>query len=268
MTPFREVASAQMLGEGLFEAHTPLGWAQGRAVFGGVLAAQALDALSRSLPEPRPLRGVTISFIAPTAPGASQGQVQILRHGRAMTQAEVRLSQEGQLRLVLMAAYGPARPSVLEVQGPSSPPSVPLEELISMPYLPGITPEFTQHYEYRWSEGGFPFSGSDRSDFAGWVRPRDGLPVDEGGVMALLDAWPAPTLALASLPVPASTVTWMVNFAQAMPPGGWPGGAWMRFRSETLRAGQGHLDISSRLWTAEGELLASSHQLVVEFSGR
>ena len=108
----------------------------------------------------------------------------------------------------------------------------------------------------------------DQPEVGGWIRIHDSGPLDAAGMLSLLDAWPAPILTLLHRQAPASTVTWMVNLLAAPPPEGWPELGWWRFHGSTVAAGDGYADITGRLWGPDGNLVATSRQLVAEFSGR
>jgi acyl-CoA thioesterase len=143
-----------------------------------------------------------------------------------------------------------------------------LETGLDFPYVPGLTPGFTRGFEYRWDPSVLPFSGASEARVDGAVRIRGAERVDAKGVLALLDAWPAPVLALASGPILASTVTWQVNLACAVPERGWSGDGFWRYRSESQSCSQGYADMDSQLWAPDGTLVASGRQLVAEFSAR
>ena len=51
------------------EITIPAEWAQGRASFGGLVAALQYEALRAQVPADRPLRALAITFVGPVAPG-------------------------------------------------------------------------------------------------------------------------------------------------------------------------------------------------------
>jgi len=251
---------------GTFSAQVPPSWAQGRAAFGGLIAALVLDAIATEVQADRPLRGVVLDFVAPVAPGPVELRGRVLRSGRALTQGSAEVVQGGQVCAVLAAAWGAARPTRLRWPADRAPAEPPAARMMPLPYLDGVTPTFTQHFQYRWASERLPFSGAQVPNVGGLVRLAEPGPVDAATILALVDAWPAPVLATLDRVVPASTVTWAVNLVQPPPPGGWPGETWFRFESDTVAAGDGYADIDSRLWAPDGTLVATSRQLVVEFS--
>ncbi len=237
-------------------------WAQGRAAFGGIVAAWGVTALRADVPSDRPLRSVLVSFVAPLAPGPFRVQPRVLRAGRAATQAEARLLTGDTEIAVLVASFGASRPTRLRWPGPPAPAWPGRDDRPSMPYVEGLTPAFTRHFEYRWAHGDLPYSGGESAALGGWVRPREPGPLDELRTLLLLDAWPAPFIGRAQGHVPMSTLTWLANFVS--PPAG---EGWCTYDAATVAADDGYADFDAKLWGPDGALVATSRQCVVEFSG-
>lgn len=262
MTHLEEVS--RLLGPGpVFRAHVGAEWSQGRAAFGGLLAAFAVRAARMVVAEDRPLRSMLLDFVAPAELGEIEVEPLLLRAGRGISHVQVQLRQKGQTLAVVLLAYGGGRSTALAWPGPSRPELPDPESLVPMPYIEGIIPAFTQNFDFRWTRGDFPFSGGTRPEIGGWVRSRVPVRPDEALVLALVDSWPAPILPLLSGPAPASTVTWMVDLVG--PIRGAPD-AWWAFYGDTVQAGDGYASIEGRLWGPSGELVAVSRQMVVEFS--
>lgn len=241
-------------------------WAQGRAAFGGLVAGVAVRAAGALLPADRAIRSVMVDFVSPVGPGEAAVTVRVLREGRYLSHVEARVTQGGADAAIVVLAAGSRRASAIRWASPPAPEAAPPDASVALPFLPGVTPTFTQHFEYRWTSPRFPFSGADRANLGGWVRRRDHGPVDVAGVLALIDAWPAPILPLLTKPAAASSVTWMVDLVTEPPAGGWPGDAFFRFECDAIAAWDGYADIRGHLWAPDGRLVATSTQLVAEFS--
>lgn len=268
MVPFAEITTVTPISEGVFSARISDDWAQGRASFGGLLSGVALRALRTQVAGDRRLRSVLVDFIAPAGPGALQVEARVLREGRALTQAEARVSQDGTLVAVVIAAYGADRTTGISWPAPARPDVPDPTSLMAFPYLEGITPRFTQHFDYRWATHRLPFTGAELPEVRGFVRPGPGEGrVDEAMLLALIDSWPAPVLCMSNGPAPASTVTWMVDIVGPLPgPETEPPGGYWWFEGDATAADAGYADVHGRIYDPEGRLVATSRQLVVEFS--
>ncbi len=93
------------------DIRVPATWGQGRATFGGLVAAMLYRALAADLPEARPIRSLTFSFVGPVAPAPVEITTTILRRGRAVTQMEGRMVEDGETVLAALASFGEARDS-------------------------------------------------------------------------------------------------------------------------------------------------------------
>lgn len=264
MTPFSTVTAPARADDTTWTTTITEDWTQGRATFGGVLSGLALRVLDDVVDGERTLRSVLVSFVGPASPGPVTVTARVLRAGRALTQAEARVSQDGRELAVVVAAYGALRQTGIAWPAAERGEVPPPESLPVFPYLPGITPVFTQHFDYRWATERYPFTGADQPAICGHLRPAEGEgPVDAAMVLALIDAWPAPVLSLAQGPAPASTVTWMVDLVGPIDPD--PTRFWF-FEGAATAAGEGYADIHGKLYGPEGRLVATSRQLVAEFS--
>ncbi|MCB9797903.1 MAG: thioesterase family protein [Alphaproteobacteria bacterium] len=242
--------------------------AQGRAAFGGLVSALALRSMQRHVQPGRAARSVMTSFVGPLSPGPARAEPEILREGRNISHARARVSQAGRTCAEVLAAFGASRPTELERPGPP-PPDVPRPEaLVSMPYFEGVMPAFTQHWDIRWASPDLPFSGGSAAYLCGWVRCRDGGPVDAALILAMMDAWPAPVWTTINRPIPGSSVTWQANLVRDLPEGGADPEAFWLYEARTVVTGLGYSDFEARLWDAEGQLTATSRQLFAEFSVR
>ncbi|MEM9877135.1 MAG: thioesterase family protein [Myxococcota bacterium] len=241
----------------------PDGWMQGRSMFGGLTAAAAVALGARSVDEARSLRVASVQLLRPVKAGVLGGTAKVLREGKGTTFVEVRLRQSSDVVALVQLVFVRPRTGSVALED-AAPPDVPGPEgLADLPYLPGITPEFTQHARLRWARGPLPFSGADEAGFDGWCRFR-GPAGDAEGLIAMLDLWPTPTLALANGPTFASTVTWTAHIVGA--PNAWrQGEGWAQFRYRSVAARAGFHTVVGELWGSDGALLAWTEQLVAFF---
>lgn len=242
------------------------GWTQGRATYGGLVAAVQLAAMkSRVEGRVPPLRSLTTNFIAPVSPGEATIESTLLRQGSNVTQCEARVIQDGRVAAVSFAGFGAARRSDLRVHTHTRIPELPDPfELRPLGHKAGRDPEFLQHMELRLVDGDKPFSGSGRSSFTGWMRLREPGPVfGEEHLVALVDAWPVPVLQRLREPAAASTVSWTLEVVgdttHVDPSAQWAYSA----RADTAKDGYAHAE--ARIWRPHGTLTAISRQTVAVF---
>jgi len=245
-----------------WRAHISADWMQGRGSFGGLTAALAIRALRHDLGDARPLVSLDIAFIGP-AGGDVDITTETLRKGRNVTHAAAEIRSEGNPVVRAHAVYGVARPTGITVAAPLANPSGARDSVEPWPHLPGIMPTFTQHFEFRATEGDVPFSGSSRATMGGYVRfvstPSSELTTET--LVALVDAWPGPMLPLGERPFPASSVRMSVQVVGA-PPADFEDDYW--FHSECIAAESGYATIVGRLYAGE-TLVLWMEQLVAYF---
>lgn len=256
--------------------NVPQGWGQGRALFGGLAAAMALQYLLPLLGEGMQLRSMTVSFVAPLVAGEATAQRRILRQGKSVVQAQVELWQDGQVALVLLASFGVARVSEVFLAAATGPLATDHPDGLVLPEGAAV-PEFTQHFDYRISQGGLPFSGVKSVDFGGCMRFRrsvsesvsdhqsQGLqqPADLMQLVALIDAWPPATLPWLSRPAPASTLCWTLEFLTSELNA--TASDWWSYLAHIDTAADGYGHIRADIWDKNGALVAISRQTVTLF---
>ena len=261
----------ELLGAARTQPHAisvPADWAQGRAVFGGLMAAMLHEAMRLKLADERPVRSLAITFVGPAAPEVPISlEVEVLREGKAVSTLLGRAVQNGQVVTLVQGSFGVGRPSLVAVDALPAAPLKPLEQAApELPYIKGVTPEFMRHVALRWALGGLPFSGNTSRQMGGWVRLRDvaAQPLQAAHVLALVDAWPPSLLPHLQQPAAGSTLTWTIEFIQPAPPLSTLD--WCRYVVDTEHARDGYGHAAAALWSADGELVALSRQTVTVFA--
>ena len=249
------------------EVIIPASWANGRAAFGGLVAAMVYEVMRLQVPDGRPLRSLAITFVGPVEPGVPASfEAQVLREGRAVSQVLGKAMQNGQIAALVQGSFGASRPSQISVIGEQAPPIKPVAECPELPYLKNLTPELIQHLAMRWAVGGMPFSNNPSREMSGWVRLRDESldeVLSEAHLLALVDAWPPAVLPHLSSFAPGSSLTWTIEFMQPAPP--LHSLDWCQYRALIEHAQDGYGHIAASLWAPSGELVAISRQTVVVF---
>ncbi len=244
----------------VWQFEMPAGWLQGRSVFGG-LSAAALAALGRRVVSPdRKLRTANTQLLRPTAPGRVTGSVRVVREGKSTSFVQAALAQDGQETALANLVFVRPREGSAPVTGLAPFTGPQPETLPDMPYLAGITPEFTQHIALRWATGSPPFTGADQARLDGYCRFR--VPAGGAeGVLGLLDMWPSPSLSVLNSPALASTVSWTAHIL--LVPKDFE--QWFRFSYETVAGKDGMHTCVGHLHNAEGALVGFTEQLVAIF---
>lgn len=242
----------------------PEHWGQGRAVFGGMAAALAIQHLIGIVPDIIPLRSVSLSFVAPLNAGPANVCRRVLRRGSSVIQMHLEILQQGQTILVMLASFGNARSTAFHLEGELAP-KWPDEPVFVLPKQ-APAPEFTTHFDYRIRRGGLPFSGSRQRTLGGDIRFADnvGTTVTYASLLALVDAWPPVSLTLLSSPAPASSLTWTVEFVEDAT--GFSTSDWWSYLASIEYAAQGYHHIEAKLWRPDGKLVAISRQTVTVFA--
>lgn len=244
-------------------------WQQGRTLFGGILSVLAVQAMRDVCGSDWPMRALQTSFVAPALPGPLAIDVTLLRQGKHIRQVQAHVSQtdaQGQTTMVgvLLAVFGDARASTLPARKVSAQPlAQTFEQSTLLPFIPGLTPNFTQHLELRLAEGGFPFTGTDSWISRAFLRLKDTAEVDnELLTIVMADSGPTPALAQLTTRSPASSVSWALELrpvADADTAGHW------RVDKEAVVADEGYVNDRTEVWTPDGRLAGFGYQVVAVY---
>lgn len=248
------------------QVQIPERWGQGRATFGGLVAACLFEKIRPQVAAERPLRSLNLSFVAPVAPGALDVEVRLLREGKAATQMQATAYQHNQVCAVLLASFGGDRASAVNVAAMSPPVIKAPEAATQFPFIAGLTPDFTQYFDYRYAVGKMPFMGGQEPTMGGWIRLRE--PGNQAAGMAellcLLDAWPPAVFSLLKAPASGSSLTWSVGVVDC--PADCTGSDWWQYLADIQHAANGYSHIDATLWDRHGHTALISRQTVSVFA--
>ncbi len=243
----------------------PEGWGQGRATFGGIVAGLIYQAMQLNVGQDKLIRNLSINFVGPVEPGVLSIGTDLLREGKAVSVVEGRGIQDGQVKAQLTASFGAARGTQIQASGAKMPEAKSPENCIELPYIEGVTPEFTRHFLCQYAFGGLPFSGTISRELGGWISYREAQPeITVTEILGLIDAWPPATLPWIKKPAPASTLTWNIQFLHPMPTISPLDKCLYQAYVENAEDGYGYAH--SKLWTPKGDLIALSQQTVAVFA--
>jgi acyl-CoA thioesterase len=244
----------------------PDDWLQGRSTYGGLQAAFALLAMRQLTGVAAPLRVLQTTFVAPVAGGEVTVTARTLRAGKSVTHVEARLMQGDDTLCLVIGIFGAPRESLIHVpiavraapQGPDG--------LRDLPFARGIAPNFTQHFAWRWAEGGWPYSGHSDAFTRIWLRHRAPTGASafeaEAAFVGLADAVPSPALSMMKTPKASSSLTWTLELLRDVPP---QGDEFWRIDSDIHQARDGYVAQTAVVIAPDNQPVALSRQAVVVF---
>jgi acyl-CoA thioesterase len=260
ITPFSVLISRIQAADGESMLDVPQDWLQGRTLFGGLQAVVGLAAM-RSLAPAAPLRSLQVTFLAPVPGGPVRARARILRSGKSATHVEARIVDGDNTLAFMIGVFGLPRPSAVTLR-PQQPDVTP-ESPVELPWVPGVTPSFTQHFKARWIAGGRPWSGIERPDSVIELAMRDQGSATEFHVLAMADFIPPIALSYLKTPVAAASLTWMLELlsedVSSLPLDGW------RLDAMMTAAHSGYINQSLMLWGPGGVPVALGRQTMVVF---
>lgn len=245
-------------------------WLQGRTTFGGLLSLLAVQAMRDVCGANWPLRALQTNFVGPVVAGHFYADITLLRQGKNIRQVQCHVTQEdadGNIQVggVLLGVFGTGRDSTLPALMPQMPEvGKTVDEAMLLPFIPGLTPDFTQHLEFRFGEGGLPFTGAADWFSRTYLRLRQAQGIDAELMSVLLsDAGPTPALARLNRPAPASSVSWALELRPITDDVAHDG-IW-RMDKDALAVGEGYVNERTSLWTPSGQLAALGYQVVAVY---
>jgi len=252
--------------DGRFIVRVPGDWGQGRTTFGGFQVALAVRAMRAVMDADRdlPLRSLQATFVGPV-PGDADVQLRSeqLRAGRAATQARCDLLHEGAVACAVVAVFGAARQSEIVREVPRPVLGLEPDALPEIPDVPGVTPVFARHFDFRWALGTPPYTGWREPRIGVFARLRDSDCTPEDALVVLADSTPPAGLSMLSRPAPASSLNWTLELLGD--PAGLPREAWALIGTEVQAGADGYLSQASTLWGPGGHAFSVSHQTVAIF---
>jgi len=248
------------------EVMTPADWGQGRALFGGLVAGLLYEGMRLEVDAERLVRSFNISFVGPVAADVPlRVEAKVLRQGKAVTQVQAHGMQGDEVMAVALASFGAARESKLRVPAVPAPEVKAPDDCEETPFIPGVSADFSQHFETRWAIGDYPFTGVDHRAMGGWMRFRESQgEISATHLLGLIDCWPPAVLPLLTEQAPASTLTWTLDFVHPLPQV--ESDEWLLYRAVIDHVRDGYNQAHAHVWNREGDLIALSRQTVAVFA--
>lgn len=231
--------------------------------FGGVTAAQALNAVLRHPDRLGDPVALTVNYAAALADGPFTVQARPARTNRSTQHWVLEVVQDG--RTVLTGTAFTAARRETWSSGEHSMPEVPKPQDVPPPTARGRV-EWINRYEMRFADGGFPpaWDGRDHgtSRTRLWVRDNPPRPLDFASLAAIADVFfPRIWRRRASL-VPIGTVSMTVYFHAGPAQLQATGTGYLLGQAQAQAFRNGYFDQTAQLWNEAGDLLATTHQVV------
>ncbi|MBM87125.1 MAG: hypothetical protein CMQ41_01985 [Gammaproteobacteria bacterium] len=240
-------------------------WSQGRSAYGGIATAFAVTGMRKLLTEPKPLRSLMVSFIAPVPAGTVKVEAHIQREGKNVTQMNSAVICDGQLCLQAMGAFGSPRKGIQFNSADKKLVPSPRESGVSFEKHKKRVPKFLQFFEGAWVDGGLPFGGNPCNKLNLWIRHKSdmsGLRTEK--LVTICDIPPPVILSyFKEAPIPSSSLSWSLEFV--VPPENVKSD-WFYLAFEMDAGAEGYTQQSGKIYNDVGQLCALSRQCMVYFS--
>lgn len=267
----RDTAVAH-LGDGRYGGRIDPGWAviDGAAPNGGYLMALAARAMRHPVPHhPDPVT-LTAHYLAPPTVGEVEIDVEVLRSGRRHSTIAATLSQGGQGKVRLLGAFG----DLASAEGPTRvdrhPPELPAvdacvdftAESQRRARNGGLAPPpIAMRFDHRMPSGVLGWTTgtpSGQGHIGGYLRWRDGAPMDTLGLLVVADCYP-PAVFDAGL----GDVAWVPTIELTVQVRKRPAAGYLAGWFTTEAVTSGYLEEDGEVWDADGDLVLLSRQLAL-----
>ena len=260
---FDEAIALKPQPDGSFTGHTSPAYANMVGPFGGVTAAQALNAVlqhPQRLGEPVSL---TVNFCAALADGPFAVTARPARTNRSTQHWVIEMTQGGATVLTATAFTATRRDTWSA--GEHVRPAVPVPADVPAPTAGGRV-EWINRYEMRFVDGGFPaaWDGTDHgvSRTQLWLRDNPPRALDFASLAALADVFFPRIWRRRATLVPIGTVSMTVYFHADAAQLAATGTGYLLGQAQAQAFRNGYFDQTAQLWNEAGELLATTHQVV------
>lgn len=250
------------IGAGRYRGQMSPNWWIVRGPNGGYIAAMLTTAIKHVAPD-RPVRSLTVHYLAPPREGDVDFVVTVERTGRQFTFVSARMLQGDRVMATAMAACSQSLPGPIfcDVEMPKVAEPLMIPPLGSADEAPDAP--MRRNYDMRPAIGPLPGEHDPTSTkVGGWIRlaDREGArPYDERLLVALCDAWPPVMFSRCETRNPVPTIDLTVHIRQ-LPTAE---DEWFLavFRSNTVV--DGFVEENGEIWTIDGRLIAQSRQLAL-----
>ncbi len=263
MHPLDEAIDLKLAAPGQYRGATHPAYANMVGPFGGTTAAQLLQAAwlhPDRLGEPVAL---TVNFAAPVAEGEIIFQARAARTNRS-TQHWIMEARQGDETVATATAVFAVRRETWSASEAVMPQGLPCADALERMPTKGL-PAWPQRYDMRFIEGAFPaFDEQEQTHSRSclWVRDEPARPMDFAALAAISDSFFPRIYVRRRRRSMIGTVTLTTYFHADSALLAEVGSRHVLGVAKALNYRHGYFDQTGELWSHEGHLLASTHQLV------
>lgn len=258
--PFDDALRLEPAAEGRWRGHTSDDYWNMVGPFGGYVAALLLKA---ALDDPRrqgePV-ALTVNFCAAVAKGTFDLVATPVRTGGSTQHWTIALEQDGAVAATATALFA-ARPETFAATNRSAP-AVPAPATFER--FVGFDVGWTRRYDLRFAEGAPDAEGGEPGPSRSllWIGQLPPRALDFPALAAICDIFFGRIIHVRRRMVPFGTVSMTAYFHATAEDLAAIGDAFVLGEADARIFDRGFHDQSAEIWSADGRLLATSHQLV------
>ena len=249
--------------DGAFLGHTSPEYGNMVGPYGGITAAQALNAVLRHPALQGEPVAFTVNYAGPVADGPFTLQARPARTNRSTQHWVIEMLQEGQTVLTA-TAFTALRRETWKADEHAMPALPPPQEVRLRDDLPRA--EWIKRYEMRFVQGALPTTADAREASVSrtqlWVRDDPPRPLDFASLTALSDVFFPRIWTRRASRVPVGTVSMTVYFHADAAQLAATGTGYLLGQAQAQAFRKGYFDQTAQLWNEAGELLVASQQVV------
>jgi acyl-CoA thioesterase len=261
--PFDAAIALEPRGDGVWQGHTSPAYANMIGPFGGVTAAQALNAVLQHRERLGEPVAFTVNFATALADGPFTVHARPARTNRSTQHWMVEVRQGEQTVTTATAVTALRRDTWGATEVPM--PAVAPPADVPPPSRRGRV-EWINRYEMRFIGGGYPaaWDGAHAPDSLTrlWMRDAPARPLDFASLTALSDVFFPRIWRRRATPTPIGTVSMTVYFHADQAQLARTGAGYLLGQAQAQGFQGGFFDQTAQLWNEAGDLLATSHQVV------
>lgn len=252
---FARSTAIRKIDDRVWESHFSADWCIGQVPNGGYTLALGAKVLGAALPHADPLN-VTAYYLARTAPGPVRCEVDILRVGKSTSNGMVKLIQNGEVKIQLLAVFQDIDRLSGETQVKEGIPEMPdFEHCLDMPHAPNL--KLRDQLIQRLAPNNInALMGAPDNDamWRGWQALKDGGDIDLFAVLMFADALPPPAFAIYGAKGRVPTIEMSVQIHRRPAPGP------LRCMFKTNYITEGVVNEDGMIWDSTDKLVALSRQ--------